>query len=59
MSRSNSGNNDSSRKPSAEKPSLRQRMSQDLQLRGMAKRTHEGYLRQARKLACDYNQHPH
>jgi site-specific recombinase XerD len=33
-------------------------MSQDLQLRGMAKRTHDGYLREVRKLACYYNTRP-
>lgn len=38
--------------------SLRERMSQDLQLRGMAKRTHDGYLREVRKLACHYNTPP-
>lgn len=38
--------------------SLRERMSQDLQLRGMAKRTHDGYLREVRKLACYYNTSP-
>lgn len=37
---------------------LRERMSQDLQLRGMAKRTQEGYLREVRKLACYYNTPP-
>ena len=58
MSRSNSGNNDSSRKPSDDKPSLRERMSRDLQLRGMARRTHDGYLREVRKLAAYYNTPP-
>jgi integrase/recombinase XerD len=38
--------------------SLRQRMSRDLQLRGMAKRTHDGYLREVRKLACYYMTSP-
>jgi site-specific recombinase XerD len=38
--------------------SLRERMSQDLQLRGMAKRTHDGYLREVRKLACYYMTSP-
>ncbi|MFK7820188.1 MAG: site-specific integrase, partial [Planctomycetaceae bacterium] len=38
--------------------SLRTRMSRDLQLRGMAKRTHDGYLREVRKLACYYNVSP-
>ncbi len=40
------------------KPSLRQRMSQDLKLRGMAPRTHDGYLREVRKLAAYYNTPP-
>ena len=39
-------------------PSVRERMEADLQLRGLAKRTHEGYLREVRKLACFYNQSP-
>jgi site-specific recombinase XerD len=34
--------------------SLRDRMSKDLQLRGVADRTHDGYLREVRKLACYY-----
>jgi integrase/recombinase XerD len=38
--------------------SLRERMSQDLQLRGMAQRTHDGYLREVRKLACHYHTPP-
>lgn len=38
--------------------SLRERMSQDLQLRGMAQRTHDGYLREVRKLAAYYNAPP-
>lgn len=33
-------------------------MSQDLQLLGRAKRTHDGYLREVRKLACHYNLPP-
>ena len=33
-------------------------MSQDLQLRGMAQRTHDGFLREVRKLACYYNSPP-
>lgn len=33
-------------------------MSQDLQLLGRAKRTHDGYLREVRKLACFYNRSP-
>jgi len=57
MSHSNSGNNDASRNPD-DKRSLRQRMSQDLQLRGMAPRTHDGYLREVRKLAAFYNTPP-
>jgi len=57
MSRS-TPNNDSSRNASSDNRSLRERMSQDLQLRGMAKRTHDGYLREVRKLACYYNSPP-
>jgi hypothetical protein len=57
MSRSNSDNH-SSRNTSSHKPSLRQRMSQDLQLRGMAQRTHDGYLREVRKLAAYYDTPP-
>ncbi len=34
--------------------SLRDRRSKDLQLREMAKRTHDGYLREVRKSACHY-----
>ncbi len=37
-----------SRETSSERPSLRERMSQDLQLLGMSPRTHEGYLREVR-----------
>jgi site-specific recombinase XerD len=58
MTRSNSNNHDASRNPSSDKLSLRQRMSRDLQLRGMAKRTHDGYLREVRKLACYFNTPP-
>lgn len=58
MSHANSDNNDASRNPSSRKPSLRERMSQDLQLRGMAKRTHDGYLREVRKLAAYYDTPP-
>lgn len=58
MSHSNSGNHGCSRNPSPDKPSLRQRMSRDLQLRGMAQRTHDGYLREVRKLAAFYNTPP-
>ena len=57
MSRSTS-NNRSSCKTTPNKRSLRERMSQDLQLRGMAKRTHDGYLREVRKLACYYKTPP-
>ena len=57
MSRSTSGNRSFRNTPS-DKPSLRDRMSQDLQLRGMAKRTHDGYLREVRKLACYHNSPP-
>jgi len=49
---SRSGNHDHPQK------SLRERMSQDLQLRGMAQRTHDGYLREVRKLAVYYNTPP-
>ena len=38
--------------------SLRERMLADLKLRGMAKRTIDGYLREVRKLACYYNTSP-
>lgn len=56
-------NNTSSRKSAARKassdgPSLRERMSQDLQFRGLAQRTHDGYLREVRKLACYYHASP-
>ena len=37
---------------------LRQQMSRDLQLLGRAKRTHDGYLREVRKLACYYHRSP-
>jgi len=57
MSRS-SNSNRLSRKPSPNNRSLRERMSRDLQLRGLAKRTHDGYLREVRKLACYYNTPP-
>ena len=57
MSHSSSDNH-SSRDNSSDKPTLRERMSQDLQLRGMAKRTHDGYLREVRKLAFYYNVSP-
>lgn len=54
-----SSDNHSSGNNSSDNPTLRERMSQDLQLRGMAKRTHDGYLREVRKLACYYNLPPH
>jgi len=38
--------------------SLRQRMSQDLKLQGKKQRTHDGYLREVRKLACYCNLPP-
>ncbi len=38
--------------------SLRERMVQDLQLRGMAERTQKGYLREVRKLACYFDTPP-
>lgn len=57
MTRSNSNNRDASRNPS-DKPSLRDRMSQDLQLRGMADRTQSGYLREVKKLAAYYHLSP-
>lgn len=58
MTRSNSNNHDASRNPSSDKPSLRDRMSQDLQLRGLADRTHTGYLREVTKLAAYYHVPP-
>ena len=51
-------NNNSSRNASSDSRSLRERMSQDLRLQGKAKRTHNGYLREVRKLACYYNSPP-
>ncbi len=57
MSRPNSDNH-SSGNTSSGNPSLRERMSQDLQLRGMAERTQVGYLREVRKLAGYYNSPP-
>ncbi len=47
-----------SRETSSERPSLRERMSQDLQLRGMSPRTQKDYLREVRKLACHDNSPP-
>ena len=38
--------------------SLRGRMRQDLQFRGLAQRTRDGYLREVRKLACYYKTSP-
>lgn len=38
--------------------SLRERMLQDLQFRGMSQRTRDGYLREVRKLAIYYNTSP-
>jgi integrase/recombinase XerD len=49
---------DSNASDNNSKKSLRERMSQDLQLRGMAQRTHDGYLREVRKLACHYHTPP-
>lgn len=57
MSHANSDNH-SDRHGLPSKPALRQRMSRDLQLRGMAKRTHDGYLREVRKLAFYYDTPP-
>jgi len=37
---------------------LRQRMTQDLQIAGLSERTQEAYLRAARKLADHYGQAP-
>ena len=60
MSRSSNHNSTSgnSSNSSSDPKSLRQRMSQDLQLQGKAKRTHDGYLREIRKLACHYHSPP-
>ena len=38
--------------------SLREQMSRDLKLSGKKQRTHDGYLREIRKLACFYNLPP-
>ena len=38
--------------------SLREQMSRDLKLNGKKQRTHDGYLREIRKLACFYNLPP-
>ena len=57
MSHANSDKH-SDRHTSSSTPTLRQRMSRDLQLRGMAQRTHDGYLREVRKLACHFNTPP-
>jgi len=53
-----SNHHSSSRKSSANTKSLRERMSQDLQLGGKAPSTHDGYLREVRKLAGYYNLPP-
>ena len=37
---------------------LRQKMSQDLQIAGLSQRTHDGYLRAVRKLACHFGISP-
>lgn len=37
---------------------LRTKMSQDLQIAGMSQRTHDGYLREVRKLACHFKLSP-
>ncbi len=58
MTRSHSNHHDASRNSSSDKPSLRDRMSQDLQLRGMADRTQTGYLREVTKLAAYYRVPP-
>lgn len=42
----------------APQPSLRERMTRDLQLRGLSERTQEAYLRAVRKLAQFYRQPP-
>ena len=46
------------RRDESRQPSLRQRMSRDLQLRAMAERTHDGYLREVRELTACYNTPP-
>ena len=51
MSRSASNKHASSASSSPFRDAVRKRMSRDLQLRGMADRTHDGYLREVRKLA--------
>ncbi|MEZ6060823.1 MAG: phage integrase N-terminal SAM-like domain-containing protein [Planctomycetaceae bacterium] len=59
--RSNDERNRSRRGSNRERsrpPTLRERMLQDLQLRGMAERTQQGYLREVRKLAAYYNMPP-
>lgn len=57
-SKNGSSRQSASRKASSDGRSLRERMSQDLQLQGKAKRTHDGYLREVRKLACYFNTPP-
>lgn len=54
----NNSNSDEQRSNNQPTKSLRERMSQDLQLRGMAQRTHDGYLREVRKLAGHYHTPP-
>ena len=46
------------KEPSSRGLTLREQMSRDLQLLGRAQRTHDGYLREIRKLACHFNQSP-
>lgn len=58
MSQSNPASRQRDAKCDNPKRSLRQRMSQDLKLSGKAERTHDGYLREVRKLACYYNLPP-
>lgn len=58
MSHDHFSHNDDNSNTKGHQKSPRERMSQDLQLRGMAKRTHDGYLREVRKLACHYRTPP-
>ena len=58
MCASRSTQRSSSTDNESNQPTLRQRMSQDLHLTGKASRTHDGYLREVRKLACYYNLPP-
>jgi len=57
MSRSDSKRQSAANNVQPER-SLRQLMSQDLKLQGKKPRTHDGYLREVRKLACYYNLPP-